>query len=225
MSKNENKTIAIIDSGIGGVAVLKQIIAKYKYGNYIYFADNLNMPYGNKNKVWLKKRLVYIIEWLKDEFKINHIIIACNTASAVLKEIDIPNVTIMNFDKEKTYYATKLTQINMPELNVIADKTLAEQIEKDILNRKLLISIIKKHIKQNKLNELQEFVLGCTHYELVEKLFKKYCPKTNVICNSSFMLNEIKLQITQNELNIIVKLSKNDFDLENKIRKLLNGLN
>lgn len=223
MSKNENMTVAILDSGIGGVAVLKQIIAKYKYGNYIYFADNLNMPYGNKNKLWLKKRLIDIIEWLKDEFNIKHIIIACNTASTVLKEIDIPNVIKMKYDETKTYYATKLTKSNMPAINVVADNTLAKQIEKHILNKKLLMCIIKKHIKQHRLNEKEEFVLGCTHYELVEKLFKKYCPKSNVICNSSFMLNDINLQIKQKELNIIVKLSKEDEDIKNKIRKLLNG--
>ena len=41
------KVIAIIDSGIGGVSVLKQLTNKHGGGNFIYFADNLYMPYGN----------------------------------------------------------------------------------------------------------------------------------------------------------------------------------
>ena len=84
MLKGKNPTIAIVDSGIGGVSVLKQLIAKYNGGNFIYFADNLYMPYGNKNKIWLKNRIEEIIGILQDRYNVDYIIIACNTASSVL---------------------------------------------------------------------------------------------------------------------------------------------
>ena len=89
-------TIAILDSGIGGISILKQLIKKYKAGNYIYFADNQFMPYGNKDKVFVKDRVNEIIEFLKTRYKANKIIIACNTASTCLygnldKTIEILN--------------------------------------------------------------------------------------------------------------------------------------
>ena len=48
-------TIAIIDSGIGGISVLKALLNKYHCGNYIYYADNLYMPYGKHTKSFVKK--------------------------------------------------------------------------------------------------------------------------------------------------------------------------
>jgi len=60
-------TIGIIDSGIGGISVLNQLISRFNAGNYIYFADNLNMPYGNMTKIQLKERLLEIIEVLKNQ--------------------------------------------------------------------------------------------------------------------------------------------------------------
>ena len=67
MLNQQNPTIAIIDSGIGGISILRQLIKRYKAGNYLYFADNLFMPYGNKTKVWLNKRIDSIIKELQNK--------------------------------------------------------------------------------------------------------------------------------------------------------------
>ena len=95
MSNCQNPTIAIIDSGIGGVSVLKQLIEKFKAGNYIYFADNLYMPYGNKSKTWLKKRIEFLLNSLKTKYGIKHFIIACNTASTTINGLYCENVKCM----------------------------------------------------------------------------------------------------------------------------------
>ena len=52
------------------VLLVKQLIQKYKTGNYIYFADNLYMPYGTKDKSFVKNRVEEIIEFLKKEYKV-----------------------------------------------------------------------------------------------------------------------------------------------------------
>lgn len=40
--------IGVFDSGLGGIATLKDLI-KYKPSNeYIYFGDTINLPYGEK---------------------------------------------------------------------------------------------------------------------------------------------------------------------------------
>ena len=63
-------TIAVVDSGIGGTSVLSELIEKYPHYNYIYFADNLNMPYGKKSKRFLLKRAKEIIDVLKNSYKV-----------------------------------------------------------------------------------------------------------------------------------------------------------
>lgn len=221
MQNCQNSTIAIIDSGIGGLSILKQLLNKFHCGNYIYFADNLYMPYGNKNKKWLENRIKEIIKTLKQEYCVSDIIVACNTASTCLKSSELSNVKIMKFEKKKMYLATELTQKNLPNLNIIADKNLAKQIEQNILNQSKMKSIVKKHIQEHKLNELKEFVLGCTHYELVQSYFKLFCTNSNVLNNSDVILNELNLKFTSNDLNIIVVMTKKSKSLEDKIKKVL----
>jgi len=41
--------IGLFDSGMGGVSVLKKLIMKYPNNEYVYYGDNLNVPYGNKS--------------------------------------------------------------------------------------------------------------------------------------------------------------------------------
>lgn len=220
MSNCENSITAVIDSGIGGVAILKELIKRYHSGNYIYYADNLFMPYGNKNGLWLRKRLNYIIELLKNHYHATKIIIACNTASTCLNDLHDDNVIKMNFDISKKYFATKLTKKNLKGFHVIADSSLAKQIEVNIFNDKKLDKIVKNHIKIHKLYEHQEIVLACTHYELVSDKFEKYCPTTKIIKNSSMVIESIKIE-SNNELNIYVLLSKKNNKFEDTIKQLI----
>lgn len=219
----KNSTIAIIDSGIGGVSVLRQIIDKHKSGNYIYFADNLHMPYGNKSQKFLRLRLKAIIENLKQKYHVDYLIVACNTASSVLNKDEYPNLFTMHFEDKHTYLATSLTKKSLSSMKVIDMGSLAKKIENNISNEKKLDALIKRYVVKHQLNTLDNFVLGCTHYELVKELFKKYCPNSNIISNSSFVLKDLNFKTLENEINIVVLLSKQSKHLEDKILKLIRG--
>lgn len=195
MLKKLGYTIAVLDSGIGGISVLRQLIKNG--GNYIYFADNEFMPYGKRSNRELSKRLDDIVSLLRERYQVDKIVIACNTASTILKD-KYDDVVTMRFVKDKTYFATKLSKKNLKGYNVIADSTLAHQIEKNIFNSKKLDLIIKKHVYRHHLNELNEYILGCTHYELVADIFRKYCPNTKIWCNSEFVINDITQEKTNN---------------------------
>ena len=219
MSSKTINTIAIVDSGVGGISVLKALINKFRVGNYIYFADNLFMPYGNKTKAFIEERTRQIITMLKTDYKVDLIIIACNTMSSVIKDINLSNVCSMKFNLNLTYIATPLTKKMLQGYEVIGNATLAEDIEKNIFNAKELERTVKKHVKKYKLNEYNKLVLGCTHYELAENLFKKFCPNTEIINNSNQLINNIN--ITGNNLNIVFIQSKRSQSYEDKIKELL----
>jgi len=214
-------TIAILDSGIGGISILKQLIKKYKAGNYVYFADNQFMPYGNKDKVFVKDRVNEIIEFLKTRYKANKIIIACNTASTCLYGNLDKTIEILTFDKSKTFLTTKLTKKNLVGYNAISAKDLATEIENNIFNKVKLNKVIKEATYELNLDKLPELTLGCTHYELVADLFKQYCKNTKIELNSSYLINKLNLK-TNNELKLTVIMSNKTKEYENKLLKLLN---
>ena len=42
--------IAVTDSGVGGLAVLKKLEKRFPFVDFVYVSDYKNFPYGNKSK-------------------------------------------------------------------------------------------------------------------------------------------------------------------------------
>lgn len=213
-------TIAIVDSGLGGVSVLNALIQKFHSGSYIYFADNLYMPYGKRTKKFVAKRIDKIISLLREKYLADKIIIACNTASSCLEK-RYDDVLTLNFDTKHTYLATPLTKKNLPNCRVIADSTLARLIEKYITDKSKLNSLIKAHIKRLNLAEENQLVLACTHFELVADSFKKLLPNTEIIKNSQFLIDNFEFDTQTKETSIVLLQSKESKEMETKFFNLL----
>ena len=49
MNKN-TLPIAVIDSGVGGISVLRELCSLMPCENFIYFGDSKNAPYGTKSR-------------------------------------------------------------------------------------------------------------------------------------------------------------------------------
>ena len=73
--------IAVFDSGIGGVSVLKELISVLPNENFIYFGDTANAPYGVKSVKTVRELTFFVYEQLKKE-GIKAFVIACNTATS-----------------------------------------------------------------------------------------------------------------------------------------------
>lgn len=78
--------IGFFDSGIGGVSVAQSAIRDLPHYTYVYFADDTNMPYGNKSKDTLFDLTKKALEQM---FAANCklVVLACNSATTVLPRI------------------------------------------------------------------------------------------------------------------------------------------
>ncbi|MFI0416556.1 MAG: glutamate racemase, partial [Candidatus Thiodiazotropha sp.] len=74
--------IGIFDSGIGGLSVLHHIRDLLPSEDLIYVSDRGNLPYGSKESRFILERSKYIVEFVI-ELKVNAIVIACISGSAV----------------------------------------------------------------------------------------------------------------------------------------------
>ena len=52
---NNNLPIAVFDSGLGGLTVLKELKKILPHENFIYFGDTARVPYGNKSPQTIRK--------------------------------------------------------------------------------------------------------------------------------------------------------------------------
>ena len=81
----DNRPIAVFDSGIGGLTVLKEIIEQLPGEDIVYLGDTARIPYGSRSKETVIKYVREAIDFLLTK-DIKAIVIACNTATALALE-------------------------------------------------------------------------------------------------------------------------------------------
>lgn len=78
---NSNDFIAVFDSGVGGISVLKHLARILPNERYLYFGDSANAPYGTKTKEEVKTLTFAAANKLMDR-GIKALVVACNTATS-----------------------------------------------------------------------------------------------------------------------------------------------
>lgn len=73
--------IGLFDSGVGGLSVYQHLAEQLPAEKYIYYADTLHVPYGERDNKDIEALTLVAIEWLYQR-GCKLIVIACNSASA-----------------------------------------------------------------------------------------------------------------------------------------------
>lgn len=81
----KNSPIAVVDSGMGGITVLRKLHRIMPNENYIYFGDSANSPYGTKTKEQIREITVDLVERMMERGA-KSVVIACNTATSAAAE-------------------------------------------------------------------------------------------------------------------------------------------
>ena len=94
------EAIGVLDSGLGGLSVLREAIKIMPNENFIYYGDSRNAPYGVKSSEQVKKLTFDVVEYLLGR-GVKGIMVACNTAtSAAVAELRIkyPDIPIVGIE-------------------------------------------------------------------------------------------------------------------------------
>jgi glutamate racemase len=75
-------TIGVFDSGFGGLTVLRELLPLIPGAHYIYLGDTARLPYGSKSQTTIARYAVESARFLESHGA-DHLVIACNTASAL----------------------------------------------------------------------------------------------------------------------------------------------
>lgn len=185
--------IGVLDSGVGGISVLRQLVRELPQENFSFFGDSAHNPYGEKPDEEVQRLTRAIIARMVDEGA-KAVVIACNTATSVAAdamrlEFDIPIVgvepalkpackatlggRILVMATPTTLRLDKYQQLK-GECSCSADiieqpcPGLANRIERGHLDgpdlHELLESLIGRWA-----NNIDAVVLGCTHYPFVRE--------------------------------------------------------
>ena len=225
--------IGVIDSGIGGLTVLKELIKRYPNNQYIYYGDTLNNPYGNKNKYELYKLSKRMIDYLTYQ-DVDEIVIACGTISVNIYEelqevspvklysVVEPVIEYMNNHSEKIgIIATDMT-IKSGVFDKISFKQACPMFVPLIENREF--NKIDKYIKDYLRGcHVETLIMGCTHYPIIKDKLSQYFNKQVKLINMGSLLELAKTD-NGGKLDVIINYSMINDKIIKNTEEILEGI-
>ena len=187
--------IGIFDSGIGGFTILNSLLKTRKDVEVFYLADTKRIPFGNKDFKEIRFIAKEICTFFEDK-NLDALLIACNTTNACALDILENNLRTPCFDLINSVSGI----VNKQIIGVLATQaTVKSSYYKNAMSSKkanltifqqecpeFVSEIEKEKLDFNKLNYLsdlyltpllkkniQELILGCSHYPLIYDFLRK----------------------------------------------------
>ena len=191
--------IGVIDSGVGGLSVLKELRQAMPQADFFYLGDTARNPYGTRPPEEIKKYSLQLGKWLLAH-GVTGLVVACNTITVqaldlLRHELPIPvigmqtDVALLPAEKRVAVLATPATIAKgtyqqslaerYPAVDVVthACPGLASAIEH--YRREEIEQLLEEC--RSLLSECDAAILGCTHYPLVLKDWQKLSPACRFI--------------------------------------------
>ena len=199
--------IAVFDSGLGGISVLRHLLRLMPGERYLYFGDSANAPYGSRTTAEVRELTLAAAEKLMARKPLKALVLACNTATAAaVKDLrsKYPDLIVIGIEP-----ALKVAADHYPggRIGVMATEvTLREEKFDTLLHRfhencsitKIPMPGLVQLVEAGKtetpemenllgtllapyIGRLDAVVLGCTHYPLAARDISRVLGETVVL--------------------------------------------
>ena len=230
-----NQRIGIIDSGVGGLTVAKEVMKTLPHESIVYFGDDARCPYGNKTVEDIEQFTFEMVEYVS-KFHLKALIIACNTATAVAfdkikQAFPFPVIGVIDPGAQAVVDATKTKKIGVIATTRTIDSNLYETkvkekdesihvvshacpllvpiIEKGGIKTMEELALIESSLQGVKEKGIDALVLGCTHYPMIRR-------EIQAIMGSHVQLIDPSYQTTKELSNILIQQQKLNTHKEGK---------
>ncbi|MBN1119969.1 MAG: glutamate racemase [Anaerolineae bacterium] len=193
------RPIGLLDSGVGGLSVLREVHKQLPNEDILYFADQGHVPYGQRPIEEIHRFSLEITRFLLDN-QAKVIVVACNTASAASLHTlrhEFPSVTFVGMEPavkpaaENTncgvigVIMTRATFQGELFASLIdryaSDVEVATQVcpdfvtlvEKGELDTPAAEDAARRYLKPLLEAGIDELVLGCTHFPFLTPVLQK----------------------------------------------------
>lgn len=217
-----NNPVAVFDSGIGSLSIIRELRREIPYEDLLYFADRVHFPYGTKSHAALRQIIVNTINYLK-RYKPKLVVVASNTPSVqVLDEVRkmVPDISIMGV-RPPLKEAAKLTRKKhigiMATEGMIRSREFENQIRREVpqhilvtrFNASPIIEMIEKGVHLE--NERQTFnvisrvlgdnsideqidviTLSSTHLPFVKRYLNSLLPTVRFIDPAQIVARDVR---------------------------------
>ena len=213
--------IAVFDSGVGGISVLRQILKHLPNERILYFGDSINAPYGTRPRQEVEDLTMAALEKLMDR-GLKAFVIACNTATAAAVDAlraKYPDLIIVGIEPAVKLAADRHPgghigvmatpgTMKSPRVLALMDR-FRDQCTIESLPAPGLADLVEAN-KQNGpegeallrpmlepfIGKLDALVLGCTHYPFAEEMLHKILgPKTELLDGGDGVARQTKRRL------------------------------
>lgn len=227
---------AFVDSGIGGIPYMLELLEKEPAASCVYVADTANFPYGEKTHQQVVDCVTPIIKKIRERFAPKVIILACNTISVNALETlrqtfpdqqfvgTVPAIKLaagISKTKNIGLLATKATCQNPYNLELKekfasdcklicrGDGELVSFIEHNAFTAttQQCLQAVKPAVDFFVSQNCDVIVLGCTHFLNFTDIFKQACGSKLTVVDSVDGVVRHSLDIWQKEQHEAVKPS------------------
>lgn len=221
------RPIGIIDSGVGGLTVAKEIMRQLPKEEIIYLGDTARCPYGPRPKKEVSQFTWEMTNYVL-AYNIKLLVIACNTATALVlddiqAELNIPVIgvvfpgarTALKVTKNHNIgvigtintinsgaYETALKSINSQiSVESLACPNFVPLVESGEFNNEKAMQIVKESLLPFEDSKMDTLILGCTHYPLLRPTIQEAVGNSvNLICSGDETAREVSTILYYNGL-------------------------
>jgi glutamate racemase len=195
----DRQAIGIIDSGVGGLTVVKEVMRQLPDERIIYFGDNARCPYGSKLPAEIRAYSFQMIDFVA-RFPLKALVIACNTATAVVLDeargsLNLPVIGVIDPGARAAVQASQTGRIGVigtettirsrayerallqirPELYVVrmACPAFVPLVERHLQHSEEARAVVADTLEPLRHERLDTLILGCTHYPLLAPLIQE----------------------------------------------------
>jgi glutamate racemase len=219
--------IGMFDSGVGGLTVMREVMAQLPHESTVYFGDTARVPYGSKSRDVIVRFSLEIGQFLIQE-KVKMIVVACNTASAfalpaLSAKFDLPIVGVIAPGAQAALQATQTQRVGVigtegtiesqaytEAIHALNSKIevfgqacplIVPLVEEGWLEKPVALEIVKEYLTPLLTNRIDALVLGCTHYPLLKGLLQQVTgPQIRLIDSAQETARVVAQRLKQDHL-------------------------
>lgn len=219
-------SIGVLDSGIGGLTVLKDAIRLLPNEDYLYYADTKHVPYGTKPRDEVRGYIFDAADFFARQ-KVEVLVVACNTATSIAindlrerysfpiigMEPAVKPAVLRADDRRVLVLATPIT-VREKKLHDLVERLDSEDIvdlhalpdlvefaEKFIFDEDAIIPYLSDELSRYDLDKYGAVVLGCTHFVFFKEHFKKLLPQgVDILDGNLGTISRLKSLLENREL-------------------------
>ena len=223
---NAGNPIGVMDSGIGGLTVVRELQRILPGEDIIYFGDSANCPYGNKTSDQIFELSSHMLQFLGDN-GVKCTAIACNTISTMADRLrPCFDYKIVSIVEEAAKYvlrehlksvgliATEFTVASGkyaelihegdPECKVVGKGSplLAALVDRGDFNQHDINTEIRTQVDNILAREkVENLILGCTHYPMLAAAIRKVVgPEGHIVDSAATTAEVVKRRLADKGL-------------------------